>query len=452
MGKPMLRNFAKYVSLNILGMLGLSCYILADTFFVAKVLGANGLAALNLSISIYSVIHGIGLMIGIGGATRFSILKSQNKDKEAYVVFSTSVKSGIMIGLILVIIGLTGSRHLALALGANTFTLPLTNTYLITILSFAPFFIVNSIILAFVRNDNNPNLSMIAMLTGSFSNIILDYIFMFPLGMGMFGAAFATSLAPIISICILLSHFIKKKNKFVIIKNKMVWTTIPDIFSLGSSAFIIEISSAIVLITFNLVILGLEGNLGVAAYGIVANLALVVIAVFTGLAQGIQPLTSKYYGLKKYNMVRKVLKYALCTSALLAITIYLGIFLCSDTIVGFFNSENNASITYMAEIGLKIYFLGFFFAGTNIVIAMFFSSTEDAKNGFIISISRGMIIIVPLVIVLSKIWNMKGVWLAFVFTELIVTIMAIYLLTAKRSLLISKLQKRVSSDSNTSSS
>ena len=111
---------------------------------------------------------------------------------------------------------------------------------------------------------------MIAMLTGSFSNIILDYIFMFPLGMGMFGAAFATSLAPIISICILLSHFIKKKNKFVIIKNKMVWTTIPDIFSLGSSAFIIEISSAIVLITFNLVILGLEGNLGVAAYGIVA--------------------------------------------------------------------------------------------------------------------------------------------------------------------------------------
>jgi putative MATE family efflux protein len=306
MDKNLLRNFTKYVSLNILGMIGLSFYILADTYFVSKALGSTGIAALNLSISIYSVIHGIGLMIGIGGATRFSILKSQNVDKKANLVFVSAIKLGAMIGVIIAIIGLFGAKHLALLLGADSLTLPLTRTYLSTILSFAPFFILNNVILAFIRNDNNPKLSMIAMLVGSFSNIVLDYVFMFPLGMGIFGAAFATGLAPIFSIFILSFHFVKKKNSFTFLIKKLRWNFVPDIFRLGLSAFIIEISSAVVLITFNLVMLRIEGNLGVAAYGIVANLALVGIAVFTGLAQGIQPLISKYYGMENYNTVRKL--------------------------------------------------------------------------------------------------------------------------------------------------
>ena len=442
MEKTLLRNFAKYVSLNILGMIGLSCYILADTYFVSKALGSTGIAALNLSISIYSVIHGVGLMIGIGGATRFSILKSQSKDKKASVVFSSAIKLGVMAGVILAIIGLFGAKHLAIALGADRLTLPLTKTYLTTILFFAMFFIINNIVLAFVRNDNNPNLSMIAMLAGSFSNIVLDYVFMFPLGMGMFGAAFATALAPIISICILLFHFVSKKNAFAFLKSKLQWGFIPDIFSLGLSAFIIEISSAVVLVTFNLVILGIEGNLGVAAYGIVANLALVGIAVFTGLAQGIQPLTSKYYGLKKYDMVRKVRKYALLTSVSIAMIIYTCVILYSDSIICIFNSEHNMGIARIAETGLKIYFTGFFFVGINIVAAMFSSATEDTRGAFFISIARGVVIIVPLVLVLSKILDMAGVWSAFVFTEILVTILVIYL-TKKRRLLLSKQNERV---------
>lgn len=437
MEKSLLKNFTKYVSLNILGMIGLSCYILADTYFVSKALHATGLAALNLSISIYSVIHGVGLMIGIGGATRFSILKAQKKDKKASVVFSTAIKTGIIIGTMFFLIGLFGSEYLALALGADQATLPLTKTYLKTIMCFAPFFVVNNIALAFVRNDNNPKLSMIAMLIGSFSNVILDYLFMFPLKMGMFGAAFATSLAPIISICILLFHF-NKRNPFTFLKSKLEWNLITDIFSLGLSAFITEISSAVVLITFNLAILGLEGNLGVAAYGIVANIALVGIAVFTGLAQGIQPLTSKYYGLKKDHLLRKVRRYALITSISIAITIYLGVFFYSDNIIRVFNSENNIDITRLAKTGLRIYFIGFFFAGVNIVSAMFLSATENTRDAFFITFSRGFVLIIPLVLVVSKALNMNGIWLAFVFTELIVTILAMNLTNARKKLSLSK--------------
>lgn len=432
MEKSIFKNFAKYVSLNILGMIGLSCYILADTFFVAKALGAEGIAALNFSISIYSVIHGIGLMIGIGGAARYSILKSQNKDKQGNRVFTTSMKLGVLIGVVFAIIGIFGSKSLALILGADTATLPLTKTYLTTILCFAPFFIMNNIMLAFVRNDNNPNLSMIAMLTGSLSNIILDYVFMFPLGMGMFGAAFATGLAPIIGLGILAVHFIKKRNNFRYTHSRTSLSSIYDIFSLGLSAFITEISSAVVLITFNLVILKLEGNLGVASYGIVANIALVGVSVFTGIAQGIQPLVSRAYGLKNNVALRKVMKYALFTSTAIALVIYLGVLYNAEGIAGIFNSEKNIEIAQIAETGLKIYFVGFLFAGINIIMSMYLSATERAKDAFIISVARGCIIIVPMVLLLSSIWKMTGIWMAFVLTEFIVTIISIIMASLRK--------------------
>lgn len=433
MEKNIFKNFTKYVSLNILGMIGLSCYILADTFFISKALGVTGLAALNFSISIYSVIHGTGLMIGIGGATRYSILKSQKEDKRANVVYSTCMKMGIFVGVIFAIIGIFGSKSLALLLGADTSTLPLTKTYLTTILCFAPFFIMNNILLAFVRNDNNPKLSMIAMLTGSFMNIVLDYIFIFPLGMGMFGAAFATGFAPIIGIGIMSIHIIKGKNNFRLIKNKIKWSYIWDISSLGLSAFITEVSSAVVLITFNLVIFRIKGNLGVASYGIVANMALVGISIFIGIAQGIQPLVSQGYGMDNRVVLKKVMKYALITSLSIASLIYLTVFYNADNIIGIFNSEQNIEVAQIAKIGLRVYFLGFFFAGINIIIAMYLSVTENVKDAFIISIARGCVIIVPFVLLLSSILKMNGIWLAFVLAECVVTIIIIIMASSKKN-------------------
>jgi putative MATE family efflux protein len=431
MDNNVLKNFAKFVSLNILGMIGLSCYILADTFFISKALGATGIAALNFSIAIYSVIHGTGLMIGIGGATRYSILKSQHDDKQANIVFTTSVKLGILLGIIFLLLGAFGSKSLALLLGADESTSPMTQTYLTTILCFAPFFIMNNILLAFVRNDNNPNLSMIAMLTGSFSNIVLDYVFMFPLGMGMFGAAFATGLAPMISIGILSIHFIKGDNNIRLTHSRINRNVISDVIRLGLAAFISEVSSAVVLITYNLVIMRLEGNLGVASYGIVANIALVGISIFTGIAQGIQPLVSRGYGMGNRIVLKKVIKYAVLTSLSIAAIIYAIVFFNADAIIVIFNSEQNAAIAQIAKIGLRSYFIGFFFAGINIIMSMYLSATESAVEAFTISIARGCVIIVPFVLLLSSLLHMTGIWLAFVLTELVVTLITIVIVNTK---------------------
>lgn len=205
------KEFVRYSFFSVLGMLGISCYILADTFFVSSGLGTTGLAALNLAIPVYNFIHGSGLMLGMGGATKFSICKSQKDNRNANIIFTNTISLAFIFALVFVITGLLLSNPLTSLLGGDTETFTMTNTYLKWLLLFAPAFIMNDVLLCFVRNDGKPQLSMLAMLTGSFSNIVLDYIFIFPLQMGIFGAVLATGFAPVISIVILSRHWLKKK-------------------------------------------------------------------------------------------------------------------------------------------------------------------------------------------------------------------------------------------------
>lgn len=181
--------------------------------------------------------------------------------------------------------GLFLSPQITALLGADSQVAAMTQTYLKMILLFAPAFILNDILVCFVRNDGNPRLSMLAMLGGSMANILLDYVFIFPLGMGIFGAVLATGLAPLISIAIMSGHWMGKNKGFHLAKTEIQGQTALLILSLGFPSLITEVSSGIVIIVFNVIILGLKGNVGVAAYGVIANLSLVVISIFTGIAR-----------------------------------------------------------------------------------------------------------------------------------------------------------------------
>nr|WP_317412036.1 MATE family efflux transporter [uncultured Solibaculum sp.] len=428
MKNNLLMDFAKYVSLNVLGMLGLSCYILADTFFTSARLGTNGLAALNIAISIYSVIHATGLMLGIGGATKYSIFQSQNQSFQANNIFTITVLLGFGFGVLFVLIGLTASSSIAWLLGARGTILEMTGTYLKTILCFGPFFLLNQIFLAFVRNDHAPRLSMLGMIVGSLSNIVLDYVFMFPLNMGIFGAALATGLAPIISMLILSRHRIAQKNHFHFSLISFSFSKIFPIFGLGISSFINEISSAIVLIVFNLLILQAAGNTGVAAYGIVANLALVALAIFTGIAQGAQPLTSRLYGQGQSKNAHKILKYSIVVSVSLGVVLYSIVFLFTNDLVSIFNSENDAFLAQLAFEGLRIYFIGFLFVGVSIVSAAYLAATERPKPSFIISIVRGAVAILVFAIAFSSLWGIHGIWLSFPTSELVTVVLSVLLI------------------------
>ena len=158
------REFFRYTALSVLGTLGVSCYILADTFFVSKGLGANGLTALNLAIPVYNFIHGTGLMLGMGGATRFCVCKSRQRREKVNQIYTNTLYLGALFSAVFVLIGLFFGKRLSLLLGADKNVLDMTATYLKWLLLFSPAFILNDILLCFVRNDDNPRLAMTAMI------------------------------------------------------------------------------------------------------------------------------------------------------------------------------------------------------------------------------------------------------------------------------------------------
>lgn len=420
--KALLKEFIRYVALNVCGMIGLSCYILADTFFVSRGLGANGLAALNLAIPVYSFVHGCGLMLGMGGATKYSICRAQTefgnkKRTDANAVYVHTLCTVAFFAVIFMLTGIFFSGRLAALLGADEKIFDMTQTYLRVILLFAPAFMANDSLLCFVRNDGNPRLAMAAMLTGSLSNIVLDYIFIFPLHMGIFGAVLATGFAPVIGLGVLSGHWITKQNQFRWERVKPSGRLVGMVFSLGLPSLVTEVASGIVMIIFNTIILGLQGNIGVAAYGVVANLSLVVISVYTGISQGIQPIISRLYGYGDRRKAGRILYYAIGSMLIVSGCIYLLFWTAAPQIVAVFNSERNMLMQQIAETGLKIYFTAIPFAGFNIILSTYFTSTEKALPAQAVSLSRGLILIIPLAFLLSAVFQMAGVWLSYPLTE-----------------------------------
>lgn len=429
-----LREFARYASLNVLGMIGLSCYILADTYFISVGMGADGLAALNLAIPVYSFIHGSGLMVGMGGGTKYSIRQNQGEPEEADRAFSSAVLLALGFAVVFFAAGLLLPGTLARLLGADGAVFEMTRTYLQVILLFAPMFLFNNLFLCFVRNDGAPQLAMAAMVLGSLSNVVLDYVFIFPFGLGIFGAALATGVAPVISMTILSAYRLQKRNRFHLRRVRPRLRLLAGICSAGVPSLITELSSGVVIIAFNAILLVICGSVGVAAYGVIANLSLVVIAIFTGISQGIQPLLSRHYGSGHRRELGAILRYALVTAVIIAAAVYAVTFLWAGPVAALFNSEGNAQLQEIAEAGLRLYFIGCPFAGVNIILSVYFASIEQPLPGQVIALLRGFAVILPMAFALAAAFGLAGVWCAFPVTEAIVTAAAVLLYRRARHL------------------
>lgn len=418
------RDFGRYVSLSVLGMIAVSCYILADTFFVAQGLGTTGLAALNLAIPVYNVIHGTGLLLGMGGATKFAILKSQGAHRRADSVFTHTLGMAAAAAAAFALIGALGAPQLAALLGADGETAAMTGTYLRVLLLFAPAFLCNDVLVCFVRNDGAPQLAMAATLSGSLANVVMDWFFIFPCGMGIFGAVLATGFSPVIGVIVQSPHWLGRRRGFHLRQVRPRLRTAGQVLALGVPSLLDQLSGAVVMITFNTLILGLTGNTGVAAYGVVANLSLVVLSVYTGIAQGIQPLVSRAWGQGQRAALQRLLRYALGTALVFSAALYLVFFLGAGPIAGVFNSEQDPAMQAIACQGLRLYFLAAPFAGVNIILAVYFASVEQAVPAQAVSLLRGVLVILPMAVALAAAFGMVGVWVAFPVSEALVALVA----------------------------
>lgn len=417
------RQITKYVFLNILGMLGLSFYILIDTLFISIALGSDGLAALNFAISIYSVLHGLGLMIGLGGAIMFKTYsRESNFSKNAY---SHSVFLVFAIGLMLLIVGQVWTPLLSVLLGVPNQLMSYVDVYLKTILSFSFVFLINNVLLAFVRNDNGPKLAMSAMLLSSFSNIVLDALFIFGFNWGMFGAAFATSLSALFSVLLLTSHLLSKKRTFHFIP-KFSLSIVQKIGSYGLFALIAELALSVSLIVFNLILIKQGGSDGVAAYAIIANLALIVTSIFVGVSHGIQPLLSESYARFDTVALMQIIKKSILIVFVLIILIYSMTIFFVNELVYTFNREANNTVAHIAKEGLLVYFIGYFFAGFNIVFSTALSALRHPKNAMMLTLLRSSVLLIPFALLLSHYFDYLGLWIAFIVSEGLTFLVMIY--------------------------
>ena len=425
------KKFVKYVSQNILGMLGMSAYILADTFFISQAEGAAGITALNLVLPIYSLIFAIGSMVAVGAATKFNIQRAR-KEKDADDYFPNAVIFTLLISILFMAAGFLWAEELVAFLGGDEEIVAVGAPYTRIFLLFTPMFMWNYIFNAFVRNDGNPSLAMIATLSSSIFNIVMDYVLMFPLKLGMAGAALATAFSPVVGILVCSIHFLTKRNT---IRFRLLLPSVKKLLiscQLGVAAFVGEISSGVTTIVFNFLILRIAGNEGVAAYGIVANTAIVATAFYNGVSQGSQPLISDYHGKGDHKAVRKTLKLAVITSFILSVLIIGVTNLWADIIVEIFNSERNPRLAVYAVEGVKLYFVGFLFAGFNIVGAGYLSAAESAGWAFVTSILRGFVAIIICAFVFAIVWGMTGVWLAFTAAELATAVVMVVAILKSR--------------------
>lgn len=417
--------FSKYVFQNICGMLGISAYILADTFFISLAEGSNGLTALNLVLPLYSIIFGVGSMIGVGSATKFKIHHARG-DKEADNYFSNAILFCFIFGLLFMVLGLIASDKLVAFFGADATISTLANPYTKIFMVFSPFFMWNYVFNAFVRNDGAPSLAMTATICSSLFNIVMDYVLMFPLGLGMAGAALATAFSPIVGILICCIHFFKKENTICFLRIRPSFRRLIASCQLGISAFVGEISSGVITVVFNFIILGLVGNNGIAAFGVVTNTAIVATAIFNGISQGSQPLFSEYYGKNDNISMRKTLFLSIGTALSLAVLILLLIWILAPQLVAIFNSEQNAVMASYAIPGIRLYFIGFLFAGFNIVCTGYLGATEAALGASVTSLLRGFVAIIFFAFLLSRFFGMTGVWVAFPVAECVTALVAVY--------------------------
>ena len=417
-----------YILPNILATTGTSCYVLADTLFISLAEGANGITGLNLVLPIFAITYSIGAMIGIGSATKYALLKALGEKEEADKYFSNSFIFTLLFSLFFLMLGIFVPDLVLRLMGADDVIEAVTHSYMRVILCFSPFFMLNFTFTAFVRNDNAPKTAMAATLLSGVFNIIFDYILMFPLGLGMLGAALATGFSPVVSMSICMTHYLSKKNS---IRFELVLPSIKRFISacsLGVVAFVGEISNGIITIVFNFILLNLVGNIAVAAYGVIANTALVGVAMLNGVSQGLQPVASETYGKAEKKDLHKVHIYSLIAAMIIAMTLVVSVLIFAPVIIEAFNSEKSDILAKYAIPGIRIYLIGFIPAAFNIITAGFYSATGRGRESSIIAIFRGIVAVIVFALILSRFFGVVGVWSSFFAAEMFTAILCLILM------------------------
>lgn len=427
---PIKTLYGKYLLPSISATLVTSIYILADTMMVGRGVGAVGIAALNLLLPVFSLFFGTGMMFGVGGSVLFSISRGRQEETMCRRYFTAALMLALLVGAFYGTAFQIWFEPVTAFLGRNESMDLFVRQYGRILIAGAPIFVCSSFFQAFVRNDKEPKRAMAAVIAGGVSNVILDYVFIFPMGMGMAGAAAATVLGSLITVVILLTHFVSPANTLKLTRRFGLREMRASAVN-GASSFLVEMTGGIVIFLFNRQLLSYVGDLGVVVYGIVSNSALIAASIFNGISQAAQPVMAINFGAGKRERVEETRRRALKTAAAAGILFTaIGLF-CPQVLVYAF-VEPTEEIIAMGVTAVRIYFLSFLAAGANVLFATYFQSVLKPGFAMAICMLRGIILNGAFVFLLPMFFGVNGIWAAMTATECLTLLCALIMLKEGR--------------------
>lgn len=419
--------FYHYLIPSICSTLVTSIYILADTLIIGQGVGASGISALNIFLPIYSLYTGIGLLFGIGGGILMSTEDGLGNTDKSNKYFIVSFLSISLVAILFTVFAILNLREISYFLGANDNSIDIVMEYGKYIVFASPIFICTYFLGPIIRNRKDPNLCMIAVLIGAGLNIVLDYIFVFPMNMGMKGAAIATVIGSLTTSLVLLTHFMKKKNRIKISIKDFSIKMLKKIISCGFSSFLMDVAAGFVIFIFNIQILKYIGDDGIVVFGIISNCILVGMALFNGVAQASQPIIATNHGANEKSRVNNVLKYALYTTITVGTVLFAIVFFFTEEVILVFVKASD-NIINLGIPAIRIYLSAFCIMNINILLCNYFQSVGEEKLSINISIIRGFLLNIILLLLLPLIFGGTSLWLVVPITEIITLIgIGIYL-------------------------
>lgn len=400
----------KFTFSSIIMMVIMSLYTVVDGTFVSRLVGTDAFSAVNIIYPLQSLTIGLGAMFGSGLTALVSIKLGAGRKKEACENLTFIVLFAMLLGFVISILSYIFLDPIIYALGSNEAIYPYCRDYALPLLFFFPASILQLQFQSLYVADGKPHIGLIVTIIGGLTNVLLDYVFIAVLHMGIAGAALGTGLGYSIPAVYGLYYFaFNKKGNLVFVKPKSDFRALLSAAANGSSEMVSNLSTSVTTLLFNVIMMRLLGQNGVAAIGILLYLDFVLTAVSFGYSMGTAPLFSFNYGRGNEENLKKLFRISIGFSLLFGMAVTAGTVLLSHPLAGIFTPAGT-DVYELAAAGLKIYAFNYLFKGLSVFSSAMFTAFGDGRVSAILSFMRTFVFLTATLLGLSALFGVTGVW------------------------------------------
>ena len=411
--------YGKYLSAAFGSALIGCIYTMVDTAVVGQYQGPQGTAALAVVAPCWNLIYSLGLLLGAGGGVIFSTRRGGGAgDGSENQYFTASVIGAA----VLTWLGIWCFETPVLTFfGADAELLPLAQTYLGPVKFVFPLFLVNEMLMFFLQTDGNPGRATLAILSGGIFNIFGDIFFVFGCNMGIFGAGLATAIGAAISTCVMLTHFLSRKNTLRLVRPTRLFRRLREILVTGFASFFVDVAMGILTVLFNRQIMNYLGANALSIYGPVIQVSTFAQCCAYSVGQAAQPIMATNFGAGKGRRIRQVLRLALGTSAFFGVFWTVLSMACPRLYIRVFMAPT-PEILAMAPGIIRTYAVSFLLLPFNIFSTYYFQAIMKPRAALVVSVARGLVISGGLILILPALAGGNALWLTMPITELLVAL------------------------------